>query len=877
MKEEDRFRSATLPNAQIRPTGGQRAERVMLETPKSSLRESEAHLKLAMEAGQMGAWEWIFSSGKVVWSPTLEALHGIAPGMFGGTFDAFKSDMHPDDVERVVSTVQTCMRDQSDYRVEYRIIKPDGVLAWLEARGKIFADSSGQPERMAGICMDITARKQAEEALRQSGEFNRMIIDGSRDCINTLSPDGTLLWVSDLSQNLLSKSIAGEVIGKSWLDYWNGSERELARAAVESAAAGGTGTMVGCMWDGTQPRYWESVITPMLDRDGRAERLLAISRDITERRTLDALHSRLAAVVECSDDAIISESLENRIMTWNKGAERIFGFESPEVIGQPVAVWIPADHLEEEMRTFKRVLSGEAVPSYETIPLRKDGKLLEVSLTVSPIKDSTGTIVGVSKIARDTSERKRADLDRARLTSILDESLNEIYIFDTENLLFQYVNQGALRNLGYTMKQMRQLTPIDLKPEFTEAQFRKLVAPLLRREQEKMIFYTVHRRANGTDYPVEVHLQAVTQAAQTLFMAVILNITERKKVEEDRERLLVLEQSARAKAEEAEVRAKFLAHASGSLSSSFDYEDTLRKLANAVVPQIADWCSIYIVDSRGTPRIVAVAHADPAKLSLGDELRARYPDPPDSPYGIPAVLRTGKPQIFSKLTDDFFASTAQDAGHLDLLRRLELCSAMVVPLIANERVCGALALVYAESGRHFTEADLPFAEDLAARAAAAAENARLYQELRHANAAKDHFIAVLSHELRTPLNPVLMTVADLESEKALPAEVREQLTVVRRNVELEARLIDDLLDSTRITSGKLRLERTVVDAGELLTRAMAIIEGDCRYKGRAPKALAVWRGVSHRRRPCTHPAGDLECRKKCGQVQPSRREHSHSL
>jgi signal transduction histidine kinase len=123
------------------------------------------------------------------------------------------------------------------------------------------------------------------------------------------------------------------------------------------------------------------------------------------------------------------------------------------------------------------------------------------------------------------------------------------------------------------------------------------------------------------------------------------------------------------------------------------------------------------------------------------------------------------------------------------------------------------------------------ARDITQRKKAEAENTRLYQELCHANAAKDHFMAVLSHELRTPLNPVLMTITDLERDETLPSGIREQLTVVRRNVELEARLIDDLLDSTGISSGKLQLHRTIVSATELIHRAIGIVESDARKKG----------------------------------------------
>jgi PAS domain S-box-containing protein len=523
-----------------------------------ALRESDARLSLAMEAGQMGAWEWMVKTGKVTWSPTLEAIHGLAPGTFDGTFEAVQREMHPEDRDRALATIQKGLV-QGGYRTEYRIVKPDGEVAWIEARGRTFSDPHGKPERMAGICMDITAQKRAEDALRESEEFNRTIIESSRDCTKTLSLDGVLLWMSDTAQKTLCISDLHEVIGKPWVQFWQDDDQAAAAAAIKKAAAGGTGSFVGCYEVLGQPRCWDVVVTPILDRSGKPEKLLAISRDVTERRKLDEVHARLAAVVEFSDDAIVSKNLEGTITTWNRGAERIFGYTAQEAIGRSVMMLIPPDRASEEPRILDHVKRGEAILPYETERVTKSGRRIFVSLTVSPIKNTAGEIIGVSKIARDITAQKQAAAEKARLTSILEKSLNEIYIFDTGELHFQYVNHGALRNLGYTMEQMRNLTPLDLKPSYTEAAFREMVQPLLRGEKEKLVFYTDHRRADGSLYPVEVHLQSVSHAGQPVFLAVILDITERQKVEKDRERLLLLEQDARARALDAENRERFLA------------------------------------------------------------------------------------------------------------------------------------------------------------------------------------------------------------------------------------------------------------------------------------------------------------------------------
>lgn len=134
---------------------------------EEALHQSEERLNVALSAGRMGAWEWNIQTGKIAWNSTLEAIHGIPPETFGGGFEDFKRDIHPEDLERVLAAINRTLRDGSEYQIEYRIFSPDQRLLWLESRGQLFLDANGQPERMVGVCMDITERKRMEEALTQ--------------------------------------------------------------------------------------------------------------------------------------------------------------------------------------------------------------------------------------------------------------------------------------------------------------------------------------------------------------------------------------------------------------------------------------------------------------------------------------------------------------------------------------------------------------------------------------------------------------------------------------------------------------------------------------------------------------------------------------
>ena len=256
----------------------------------------------------------------------------------------------------------------------------------------------------------------------------------------------------------------------------------------------------------------------------------------------------------------------------------------------------------------------------------------------------------------------------------------------------------------------------------------------------------------------------------THMSGVVLDITDRKQSEAKRIQL-IQEQTARLEAEADQQRAAFLAQVSATLASSLDYESTLTSVANLVVPYFADWCSVNLLQDNQAINQVAVAHRDPEKVKLAWELYQRYPRDFDVSEGVAKVLRTGLAEMVTEISDAALAAAIQDPEHLRILRELGLKSCMILPLMARERIFGAISFVTAESERRYSMADLSLAQDVAHRAAIAIDNARLYQEAQQAQTTAERALERIAR---------LQSITAALSESLTPAQVSE--VIVEQNM-----------------------------------------------------------------------------------------------
>jgi signal transduction histidine kinase/CheY-like chemotaxis protein len=306
---------------------------------------------------------------------------------------------------------------------------------------------------------------------------------------------------------------------------------------------------------------------------------------------------------------------------------------------------------------------------------------------------------------------------------------------------------------------------------------------------------------------------------------------ERMTAEEERENLLAAEQHARRNAEMKQRHAVFLSEASALLASSLDYQTTLGRVVRLAVSDFADWCMVDIVDDNHHIHRVAIAHADPTVLAAARTMDAGRLDGKYGKHGMDRVMKSGAATWIRRVSDAMLQAIARDAEHLEFLRHIQPTSCIVAPMIARDKTLGVITFVATKRSRTYNREDVAFAKEVARRAAVAVDNARLYKEAQAAresaelaNRLKDEFLANLSHELRTPLTPMLGWVGMLRTGKLESKVALHGLHVIERNIKTQTRLIDDLLDVSRIVTGKFRMNIGTVSISNLIQQAVDSVQ-----------------------------------------------------
>ncbi len=737
------------------------------------------------------------------------------------------------------------------------LISKDGTEVPVEDNSSSIKNDAGKTTGVVLVFRDITQRKQAEQALREKDGRFRTMADTTPVMLWLSGADGLCNFFNQSWLDFTGRTMEQET-GYGWAD--NVHADDLGRCLdtyLSSLEARKSFDMEYRLRrsDGEYRWVLDSGV-PRYTKEGEFIGFAGSCIDIADRKQAEEAAHSLASIVESSEDAIIGKRLDGAIVSWNAAAERIYGYAADEVKGKHISILSPDDRGDELARIFETLKRGESIPHLETVRQTKDGRVIDVALTISPTRDEAGHITGASTIARNITDRKRAEQERSLLAAQVEnerQRLNNVVANvpgvvweawgrpDQASQRIDFVSEYVEKMLGYGMDEWLSTPNFWLSivhQDDTERAAQEAAAIFASGKGGTSRFRW--KAKDGRVIWVEAQSVVVCDDSETPIgmRGVTMDITERKRAEDAQ---------------------RFLAEASGLLASSLDYETTLASVAKLAVPNLSDWCVVHIIGDNGRLRQLAVVHTDPAKEEAARKLQERYPVDPDAGIGVPNVLRTGRAEFYPLVNQERLARVARNKEVADVFRELDLKSCMIVPLVARNRTLGVITLATAESNRYYDANDLALAEDLAHRIALAVDNARLYREAQDAvtaredalhirdellrrehvareeaetaNRSKDEFLATVSHELRTPLNAILGWAHMLRANKLDHTTQTRALETIERNAKSQAQLIEDILDVSRIVTGKLRLDVRPVELAPVVDAAIDAVRPAADAKG----------------------------------------------
>ncbi|MEH2352892.1 PAS domain-containing protein [Nostoc sp.] len=759
---------------------------------EAELRQSEQRLRLALSASRMGTWNWNIQTGKISWSENLEALFGLEPGEFDGSFEMFAARVHPDDRDRVLAAVERAIATGEDYDIEFRVVYPNGTIRWALSQGKVFYDQHGQPIQMAGIDLDITERKQSAETLRESEERFRQLAENI----------DAVFWIKEVSENRVSyvspayKRLWGlnpqELYQgqQAWVDRIHPEDRESTdRAFHEKAVAGKFDEEYRIILPNGSIRWVHDRCFPLRDETGEIYRFAGIAEDISEQQA--ALRERKQAQQTLRDsEERFRTSVENMLDCF--GVYRAVRNEQGQIVDFVTEYVNDAACLNNQMTYEQQIGRGlcELLPGHRESglfdeycqvvetgqPLVKDSLVYEDeygeqrlvrAFDIRVAKFGDGFVATWRDITTRQQTEEALRQSEEFKNRILDSSSDCIKVLSLDGRLL-YMNTG-----GLCLMEIDDLNSY-LNNEwlcFWEGSSRQQAEEALAATKtgKVSIFRGYCPTVKGTPKWWEVVISPILDASGQLERILLISrdITDRKKIE-----LLLQESEARLKLAYKATQSGLwdwdIIHNSAHVSEEYINLYGLDPSTKEITYEL--WLSILHPDDRTSANETVSRTIQQQEEYYEDDYRVLHPD------GIRCLASKG--QVFYDA-----------AGN-------------AVRMVGN-------------------------VQDITDRKQAEIERDRLLQleqaaraEAERANRIKDEFLAVLSHELRSPLNPILGWTKLLQTRKFSEAKTAEALATIERNAKLQTQLIDDLLDVAKILRGKLSIDATPVNLASVIESAI---------------------------------------------------------
>ncbi|MFD2163969.1 PAS domain S-box protein [Paradesertivirga mongoliensis] len=544
-------------------------------------------------------------------------------------------------------------------------------------------------------------------------------------------------------------------------------------------------------------------VSPVKDSRGIIIGASKIARDITAVKKAYEKQAILAAIVDTSDDAIISKSLEGIITSWNKAAERLFGYSEKEAVGMHITMLIPPDRLHEENLILDNISKGLPIDHFETFRLTKDGRQIPISLSVSPIKDSQGQVIGASKIVRDLTYLKRADERQATLAAIVNTSDDAIISKTLDGIITSW-NNAAEKTFGYTEaevigKHISLLIPDDRLNE------EDVIIGKVSQGDKIDHFETVRKSKDGKEIPISLSVSPIKDSKGTVIGAskIARDVSALKRALEESERnaanLKIINTLGKEIAEDLDIEAILqkvtdaTTKLTGAAFGAFFY-NTYDQDGEAYMLYTLSGAPKEAFEKFGMPRNTAVFHA-----TFSGEGVVRVDDITTDPRYGKSAPHYGMPM-----------------GHLPVV------SYLAMPVKTNSgEVIGGLFFGHPEAGK-FSKEHEDLVAAIASQASVSLANGKLYNEVVSLNAKKDEFIGMASHELKTPLTSIsgyMQILQRLHPDEKSKSFISKTVQQVRK---LSA-LVNDLLDVSKIEAGKLQLVKRDFDLIKVMADAVELI------------------------------------------------------
>lgn len=512
-------------------------------------------------------------------------------------------------------------------------------------------------------------------------------------------------------------------------------------------------------------------------------------------------------------------NLQTNELEWSEEIYRLFGL-TRLVFGGTYQAFLDSVHPEDRdyvIGEVNKALNEDNHYSIDHRILRPDGTVYWVHEEAEVSADEAGKPIRMIGTVHNITSRKLTEqmlrAAEAKFRGLIEYAHDAIIVMNEQGRI-EFANQQFSKWFGYTSYEVSGLSIDKLMPDHVNSILTKYQK--LRAEDPAAKLYgenidSVGKRKNGETFFVEVSLGPMAFDSGYLVAAMVRDVTERKRLEREQAVLLKTSQE---------------------LSATLDYENSWRKVAGLIVPDMADWCVVdRVVESpAGGYRIerVAAGHVDPSKSALIKEIE-KFPPQLEETWGAARVIKTGVPEVIAYLPNDELPSRARTPRHLELLEALGLQSLLVVPLVARGRTIGAISMVFGPSGRRYELRDLQFATEVASRCSIALENARLFYESQRDVRVREDLLAIVSHDLRSPLSSILLSTellaysnlpANLPAK--LPEESRKWIDKIVENIRHAAthmqRLIGDLLDFAKIQAGTFSVAPKPIVVDELMAR-----------------------------------------------------------